>query len=110
MRGTATVGADRGYDTRDFVAGCRERAITPHVAQNTSGRSSAIGGRTTRHIGYVISQRRRKRVEEVFGWGKVEAGLRKLRLIGRKRNSFAFAMAAATYNSLRIAKLEVASA
>jgi transposase len=109
VRGTATLGADRGYDTRDFVTGCRERGVTPHVAQNiTDRRRSAIDERTTRHAGYVTSQRRRKRVEEIFGWGKVVGGLRKLRFIGRERNAFAFTMVAATYNLIRMAKLEPA--
>jgi hypothetical protein len=65
--GTMTVGADKGYDTRDFVAQTRGLAVTPHVAQNTSGRRSAIDERTTRHPCYAVSQRIRKRVEEAFG-------------------------------------------
>ena len=65
-----TLGGDKGYDTRDCVADMRWRGVTPHVAQNTKGRSSAIDGRTTRHPGYAVSQRIRKRVEEVFGWMK----------------------------------------
>ena len=68
-----TLGADRGYDTRDFVAALRERGVTPHVAQNDTRRRSAVDARTTRHPGYLRSQRRRKLVEEVFGWMKTVA-------------------------------------
>lgn len=110
VAGRATLGADRGYDTRDFVADCRQRTVTPHVAQNTSRRRSAIDGRTTRHAGYVVSQRLRKRVEEVFGWKKTVGGLRKLRYIGQARNALCFTMAASAYNLVRIAKLELATA
>ena len=81
-----TLGGDKGYDTKDFVAGCRALAVTPHVAQNTTGRRSAIDGRTTRHDGYAVSQRVRKRVEEIFGWMKTVGGGRKLRYIGLQRN------------------------
>ena len=74
-----TLGADKGYDTGDFVAGTAARStVTPHVAQNTNGRRSAIDGRTTRHPGYAVSQRIRKRIEEAFGWAKTVAGLRKV--------------------------------
>ena len=75
----ATLGADRGYDTRDFVAAVRARGVTPHVARNDRGRRSAIDGRTTRHPGYGRSLRQRKLVEEVFGWLKTVGGGRKLR-------------------------------
>ena len=81
-----TVAGDKGYDTRDFVAGCREIGVTPHVSQNTTHRRSAIDGRTTRHAGHVTSLRIRKRIEEPFGWMKTVAGGRKLRYIGLKRN------------------------
>ena len=69
-----TLGGDKGYDTRGCVGAMRTRGVTPHVAQNTSGRSSAIDGRTTRHRGYALSQRLRKRVEEIFGWMKTVGG------------------------------------
>jgi hypothetical protein len=69
-----TVGADKAYDAAGFVAALRERNATPHVAQNTSNRRSAIDGRTTRHPGYAISGRQRKRIEEIFGWTKATAG------------------------------------
>ena len=82
-----TVGGDKSYDTRDFVAGCREQNVTPHVAQNQSRRRSAIDGRTVSHLGYFASQRLRKRVEEIFGWWKTVAGGRKLRYIGLQRIS-----------------------
>jgi transposase len=102
-----TVGADTGYDTRDFVAACRERKLTPHVTQNTSGRRSAIDGRTTRHPGYAISQRIRKRVEEIFGWTKTVGGGRKLRYIGLDRNQFWAELTTAAYNLVRMATLAV---
>ena len=104
-----TVGADKGYDTRDFVANCRDRGMTPHVARNTSGRRSAIDGRTTRHPGYAISQRVRKRVEEIFGWVKTVGGGRKLRYIGLERNQFWAELTTATYNLVRMARIAVAS-
>lgn len=101
-----TVAGDKGFDSGDFVAGCRSRGFTPHVAQNTSNRRSAIDGRTTRHLGHLVSQRIRKRIEEPFGWMKTVAGGRKLRYIGRRRNRAWFLMAGAVYNILRIAKLD----
>lgn len=106
----ATLGADRGYDTRDFVAACRALGVTPHVAQNTSRRRSAVDGRTTRHAGYARSQRRRKRIEEVFGWVKTIAGGRKLRFVGVDRNRLWLELTAAAYNLVRMAKLEAAAA
>jgi IS5 family transposase len=69
-----TLEADKHYDTAGFVAECREMHVTPHIAQNTSGRRSAIDGRTTRHPGYAVSQWVRKRVEEIFGWVKTGGG------------------------------------
>ena len=80
-----TLGGDKGYDTRDCVADLRRRRVTPHVAQNTKGRSSAIDGRTTRHPGYALSQRIRKRVEEIFGWMKTVGGFRRTRYRGLDR-------------------------
>jgi IS5 family transposase len=106
VSGRATLGADRGYDTRGFVADCRRRKVTPHVAQNSSRRRSALDGRTTRRPGYAVSQRLRKRVEEVFGWAKTVGGLRKLRYIGRARNALCVTLTAAAYNLVRMAKLE----
>ena len=80
-----TVAGDKNYDTRDFVAGLRNIGATPHVAQHTNGRRSAIDGRTTRHAGYATSQRVRKRIEEIFGWTKTVGGLRKTRHRGTAR-------------------------
>ena len=102
-----TVAADKAYDTRDFVARTRQRGFTPHVAQNTSNRSSAIDARTTRHAGHTASQRIRKRIEEPFGWIKTIAGGRKLRYIGRQRNRAWFLLAGAVYNILRITELDL---
>jgi hypothetical protein len=82
--------------------------VTPHVAQNTSGRSSAIDGRTTRHGGYAVSQRIRKRIEEALGWIKTVAGQEKSRFRGRDRVGWAFTFAAAAYNLVRLPKLIVA--
>jgi len=79
--------------------------VTPHVAQNTNGRSSAIDGRTTRHSGYAASQRTRKRIEEAFGWIKTVAGQRKTRFRGRDRVGWAFVFAAAAYDLVRLPKL-----
>lgn len=101
-----TVAGDKAYDTRDFVASCRELKITPHVAQNTTNRRSAIDARTTRHAGHQISQRIRKRIEEPFGWIKTVAGGRKLRYKGRQRNRAWFLIAGAAYNVLRITALD----
>lgn len=102
-----TIAADKAYDTRDFVARTRERGFTPHVAQNTSKRSSAIDGRTTHHAGHLVSQRIRKRIEEPFGWIKTIAGGRKLRYIGRQRNRAWFLLSGAVYNILRITELDL---
>ena len=105
-----TVGGDKNYDTKDFVAAARAAGFTPHVAQNTTNRRSAIDGRTTRHAGYQVSQRKRKRVEEPFGWIKTVGGGRKLRHKGTARNRAAFVTAAAAYNLVRIAKLDTQTA
>jgi transposase len=100
-----TVGADKAYDTKDFVAEARNMNATPHVAQNDKGRKSAIDGRTTRHPGYAISQQRRKRVEEIFGWMKTVGGMRKLRHRGLHLVGWMFTFAAAAYNLVRIHNL-----
>jgi len=105
-----TVGADKGYDSAGFVADARALGFTPHVAQNTSRRRSAIDGRTTRHDGHRVSQRTRPRVEEPFGWIRTIAGGRKLRYIGKDRNRAWFKMTAAVYNVLRITALDAATA
>jgi transposase len=102
-----TLGADRGYDTRGFVAALREINVTPHVAQNDTNRRSAIDGRTTHHEGYAVSQRKRKRVEEVFGWMKTVALQRKTRFRGLARVGCMFTFAAAAYNLIRMRNLTV---
>ena len=102
-----TMGGDKNYDTRECVAAMRQRRVTPHVAQNTSGRSSAIDGRTTWHAGYALSQRvdSRKRVEEIFGWMKTVGGFRRTRYRGLDRTSLAGHLVATAYNLVRMAKL-----
>jgi len=101
----ATLGADKGYDTRGFVEALRSLTVTPHVAQNTSNRSSAIDGRTTRHAGYLVSQQKRKLIEEVFGWLKTVGLMRKLRHRGTRRVDWMFTFATAVYNLVRIRNL-----
>jgi transposase len=101
-----TVGADKGYDTADFITDCRTMKVTPHVARRTN---SKLDGRTTRHPGYQVSQRIRKRVEEIFGWVKTVAGGRKLRYHGVERNQLWWELTAAAYNLLRMAKLALSN-
>jgi transposase len=103
--GRLTLGADKGYDTREFVAVLREMAVTPHVAQNTTNRASAIDDRTTRHRGYALSQRTRMRIEEIFGWLKTVGLLRKTRHRGTARVGWMFAFTLAIYNLVRIRNL-----
>ena len=105
-----TLGADKAYDTADFVAEMRRLRVTPHVAQNDTNRRSAIDGRTTRHPGYAVSLRKRKRIEEVFGWMKTVAGLRKTRHRGTARVGWMFTLTAAAYNLVRMPKLLGAAA
>jgi hypothetical protein len=100
-----TLGGDRGYDTQVFVEQLRGLHVTPHVAQNTTNRRSAIDGRTTRHEGYAMSQRKRKRVEEVFGWMKTIALQRKTQFRGPDRVGWMFTFAAAAYNLVRMRNL-----
>ena len=100
-----TLGADKGFDTEDFVNELRAMKVTPHVGQNTRRRSSAIDRRTTRHVGYALSQRIRKRIEEAFGWIKTIAGQTKTRFRGVERVELAFTFAAAAYNLVRLPKL-----
>jgi transposase len=104
--GRITVAADKGYDTRDLVAEMRGMNVTPHVAQNDKRRGgSAIDARTTRHAGYKTSQRKRKRIEEVFGWLKTVGMLRKTRLRGVHKVGWVFTFAAAAYNLVRMRNL-----
>ena len=107
--GRVTLGADKGYDTRDFVEALRLLEVTPHVAQHTSNRASAIDERTTRHAGYGLSQWKRKRVEEIFGWLKTVGLLRKTRHRGRRRVSWMFIFGLAVYNLVRIRNLAEAT-
>ena len=100
-----TLDADKAYDAEDFVNELRSMKATPHVAQNTNGRSSAIDGRTTRHAGYAVSQRIRKRIEEAFGWMKTIGGQEKTKLRGRDRVAWAFTFTAAASNLTRLPKL-----
>jgi len=105
-----TVAADKGYDTRDFVAELRAMTVTPHIAQHTTGRCSALDGRTTRHTGYGISQQKRKLVEQGFGWMKTVGGLRKLRHRGGTLVTWIFTFTAAAYNIVRLRRLLSATA
>src|SRR6516165_8075107 len=101
-----TVGADKGYDTKDFIAECRNLNVTPQVAQNLKRNGgSAVDGRTTRHDGYAISQRKRKRIEECFGWLKTIALMRKVRHRGISKVGWVFTLAAAAYNLVRMRNL-----
>jgi len=99
-----TVAGDKGYDNAGFVDGCRDLNITPHVAQKQNG--TRLDGRTTRHEGYRISQRIRKRAEELFGWSKTTGGLRKTRFKGKARTGLWALFVGASYNLLRMAKME----
>jgi glutamate-1-semialdehyde aminotransferase len=113
--GRITLGADKAYDVRQFIDDLRARGVIPHVAvdghiritADGSGRprSSAIDARTTRHTGYALSQRSRKRIEEIFGWIKVSAGLARVKLRGRDRVDAAFRLALSAYNLIRLPKL-----
>ena len=109
-----TLGADKAYDVAGFVADLRDYNVTPHVAQNTTNRRSAIDGRTTRHPGYAVSGRGRKRIEEVFGWTKAAAGFRKTHHRGLARVGWMFTLTATAtataYNLVRLPKLVGAAA
>ncbi len=100
-----TLGADKAYDAAEHVANLRAIGVTPHVAQNLAGRRSAIEGRTTRHPGYAISQRIRKRIEEPFGWIKATSGLRKTRHRGLERVGWVVTLTATAANLIRLPKL-----
>jgi transposase len=111
-----TLGADKAYDVTQFVHDLRARSVTPHIAidghlsKTGKRRKTAVDGRTTRHAGYDISQRCRKRIEEVFGWIKSSAGLAKIKLRGRDRVDAAFTLALAAYDLIRLPKLLAAAA
>jgi transposase len=101
-----TVSADKAYDTAQFVAECRERGVTPQVAMNiTDHRGSAIDARTTRHAGYLASQRVRKRIEECFGWSKDGRPLRKMKLYGKRKVEFLTTLTVGIYTMLRVTNL-----
>lgn len=100
-----SLGADKAFDTQDFVTEIRELNVIPHVAQNTSGRRSAIDGRTTRHPGYLVSQKKRQGIEKIFGWLKTVGLMRKARHRGVQRLSWMFILATAAYNLIRIRNL-----
>ena len=110
-----TLGADKGYDAAGFVGELRRMAVTPHIARNDAvtktgkRRRSAVDGRTTRHDGYAVSQRIRKRIEEAFGWAKTVAGLGKTKLRGTKRVAFKFTFTMAAYNLIRMPRLLAAT-
>src|SRR2546423_417379 len=110
VAGERTLGADKGYDVHAFVEGCRQLGVLPHVAPDTGNRRQNIGAEITRHPGYEISQRKRKLVEEIYGWVKTVGGGRKLRYIGLPRNQLWAELTAATYNLIRIVNLEAAAA
>jgi len=107
--GRSTLAGDKNFDTRGFVTAVREQGMTPHVAQNRSGRRSAIDGRTTRHRGYGVSQRKRKRVEEIFGWLKTVGMMRKTRHRGTALVDWMFTLALTAYNLIRIRNLTLAT-
>ena len=101
-----TLGADKGYFNKSFVALLRKRKVAPHIAMIEGRSAPGLDGRTTRHAGYAISQRKRKRIEEIFGWMKAVGGLRKSRFVGIAKTQLATYMVGAAYNLLRIARLQ----
>ncbi len=104
-----SVGADKAYDTADFVAACRERGVTPHIACNDSGtRKSAIDGRTTRHAGYRLSQIVRKPIEEHFGWSKTVGRIRQTVFRGLRRVDQQFKLTLTASNLMRLARMPIA--
>jgi transposase len=105
-----TLGADKAYDTHDFVETTRALGVTPHVTQHTTRRSSAIDGRTTRHVGYAKSQHARPRVEPAFGWLKTIAWLRKIKLRGLPKVDWLVVFASAAFNLRRLTTLMAAPA
>ncbi|MGH8597746.1 MAG: transposase, partial [Gammaproteobacteria bacterium] len=108
-KGPKSLGADKAYDTQDFIAACRERNVTPHVACNDTRRGgSAIDGRTTRHRGYELSQTIRKRIEEHFGWGKTIGRIRQTVYRGLRRVDQHFKLTMTASNILRIARMPIA--
>jgi IS5 family transposase len=105
-----TLGADKGYHAKEFVEHLREQRIRPHIARITNRKTPGLDGRTTRTVGYQVSQRKRKRVEEIFGWLKTVGGWRRFDLIGQAKTQMAAFISGAAYNLLRIAKLSAEGA
>jgi transposase len=105
-----TLGADKGYHSKAFVSLLRGRAIAPHIARIDGRSTPGLDGRTTRHDSYLVSQRKRRRVEEIFGWMKAIGGLRKTRFVGLAKTQLAGYMVGAAYNLLRMAKLSPSTA
>jgi hypothetical protein len=105
-----TLGGDKNYDTQELVRYLRDMKVTPHVAQNHKNRRSAIDGRTTQHPGYALSQKKRKRIEESFGWMKSIGMLKKVKLRGREKVSWLFTFVAAVYNLYRLQRLQAQAA
>jgi len=105
-----TLGGDKNYDTQELVRYLRDMKVTPHVAQNNKNRRSAIDGRTTEHPGYALSQKKRKRIEESFGWMKSIGMLKKVKLRGREKVSWLFTFVAAVYNLYRLQRLQAQAA
>src|SRR5262249_30492597 len=100
-----TVGEDKGYDRKTHIQALRQLKITPHVSVNTTNGSGLLDGRTYCKPGYTISQRKRKRIEETFGWDKLIGGLRRLRHVGLKMADFHLKLTSAAYNLVRMVKL-----
>jgi transposase len=109
-RHMSTLGADKGYHTKAFVSLLRARGIAPHIARIDKRSTPGLDARTTRHPGYEISQRKRKRIEEIFGWMKSVGGMRKSRFVGIARTQLAAYMVGAAYNLLRMARMQQADA
>ncbi|MGQ0523801.1 MAG: transposase, partial [Betaproteobacteria bacterium] len=105
-QGMSTLGADKGYFNKGFVALLRKRKIAPHIARIETRNAPGLDARTTRHEGYAISQRKRKRIEEIFGWMKTVGGFRKSRFVGIAKTQLAAYMVGAAYNLLRIARMQ----
>jgi len=108
-KGMKTLGADKGYFNKAFVALLRERKIAPHIARIESRNAPGLDGRTTRHESYALSQRKRKRIEEIFGWMKTVGGMRKSRFVGIAKTQLAAYMVGAAYNLLRMARMQPAT-
>ena len=109
-RGLSTLGADKGYHNKAFVSFLRDRKIAPHIARIDGRATPGLDARTTRHAGYAVSQRKRKRIEEIFGWMKSVGGIRKSRFVGLARTQLAAYMVGAAYNLLRMARMEPSTA